>query len=146
MRKIILTVAILIPVALQAQNAITSNLVEGGRTLVELIRVIRMPKPSNTSANLYIDSCSSKKLADISFKNKTNKTISVFLFFRQGNEYDTLGLTLKLGPMSQENLYDIKSGIYKYRIETVVDEETEVMHEGELKLQPCEKGIREIKW
>jgi len=148
MKKFILLAAILIPVALQAQNAITSNFVEGGKTLVELIRVIRSPKPASAVvSNMYADSCGSKKLADISFKNKTDKTIRVLLFIRIGNTYDTQALSLKLSPMSQESLYDIKTGIYKYRIESETgdDEERIILHEGELKLQPCDKTVKEIR-
>ena len=131
---------------LQAQNAITSNFVEGGKTLIELIRVL---KPAKTlyipTTDINPDSCASKKQADVSFKNRTNKMILVSLYLRTGNLYDAEPLSLKLAPASQESLYEVKSGIYKYRIETDSSGQRAVLHEGELKLLPCDKLIKEIK-
>ena len=89
MKKIILIAVICFPAVLQAQNAITSDIVEGGKALIELIRVIRIPRvPTATVAYDNADSCGSKKLADISFKNKTNKTVYVSLLLRIGNGYE----------------------------------------------------------
>jgi len=146
MKKFLLSAALSIPIALQAQNALTSNFVEGGKTLVELIKVFKPSKPSNAVTSYSnTDSCGTRKLADISFKNKTDKTIQVSLYIRIGNTYDTQALSLKLSPQTQESLYELKAGIYKYKVETGADEEMILMHEGELKLQPCDKLIKEIK-
>ncbi len=146
MRIILLILVMFAPVVLHAQNAITSNVVEGGKTLIELIRVIRTPRQAPLTASYgYTDSCASRRLADISFKNKTDKTVQVLLYLRNGNTYDTPALSLKLSPFSQESLYELKTGIYKYTIETEVEEATVIMHQGELKLQPCDKLVKEIK-
>jgi hypothetical protein len=146
MKTFLVFAVIAVPVMLPAQNAITSNVVEGGKTLVELIKVLKPPKAIYTTASYPgTDSCASKKMADISFKNKTDKIIQVFLFLRTGNTYETQALSLKLAPSSQESLYDVKAGIYKYRIESDIAGQITVMHEGELKLQPCDKEVKEIK-
>ena len=146
MKKIILTAVICFPGVLQAQSAITSDLVEGGKALVELVKVIlTFRTPSTTATYNSADSCGSKKLADISFKNKTDKSVVVSLFLRIGNGYDVKPLVLTLAAQSKESLYELKAGVYKYRVETEVDGKKEVLHEGELKLQPCDKTIKEIK-
>lgn len=147
MRKALLFAVICIPANLQAQNAITSDLVEGGKTLVELIKVIRTPRTPTTTTVSYInaDSCGIKKLADISFKNKTDKTVVVSLFLRIGNAYDARPLILTLAALSQESLYELKAGVYKYKIERDEGGQKIVMHEGELKLQPCDQAVKEIK-
>jgi hypothetical protein len=147
MRKVLLFAVMLAPAALRAQNALTSDLVEGGKTLVELIKVIRTPRTSAPVTTSYIntDSCGAKKLADISFKNKTDKIVQVSLFLRLGNVYDIKPLVLTLAASSQESLYEVKAGVYKYKIETDEAGQRIVMHEGELKLQPCDKAVKEIK-
>lgn len=149
MRKLLIIAAIFIPVVLQAQNTITSDIVEGGKTLVELIKVIRTPRITdeiNTKpVTRVVDSCGIKNLADISFKNKTEGKVQVSLSLRVGNSYDALTLSLTLSALSQENLYALKTGIYKYKIISIADEEELTLHEGELKLNPCDKLVREIK-
>lgn len=149
MKKLLITAVIFIPAVLQAQNAITSDIVEGGKTLIELIKVIRSPrvitavisKPQTS----YTDSCGIKKLADISFKNKTGNTVQVNLYLRIENAYVAIPLTMTLAAFSQESLYELKTGIYKYKIETGKENDTSTLHEGELKLYPCDKLIKEIK-
>lgn len=147
MRKALLFAVICIPAASQAQNAITSNLVEGGKTLVELIKVIRTPRTPTTATVSYIntDSCGSRKLADISFKNRTDKAAQVSLFLRIGNAYEVKPLVLTLAALSQESFFELKAGVYKYKIETDEEGIKVIMHEGELKLQPCDKAVKEIK-
>lgn len=149
MKKLLIVAVIAIPAVLQAQNALTSDLVEGGKTLVELIRVIRAPRAITTAIPSPVinvtDSCTIKQLADISFKNKTDKTVYVSLFLRNGNVYATIPLYLTLSAMTQESLYSLKTGIYKYKVETGGDDGKYTLHEGELRLEPCDKLIREIK-
>ena len=146
MKKIILTAVICFPGVLQAQSSISSDIVEGGKALIELFKVIRTPRVQ-TAATLYDngDSCGSKRLADIRFKNKTDKSVVVSLFLRVGNAYDAKPLILTLAALSQESLYELKAGVYKYKIETEIEGKKVVLHEGELKLQPCDKAIKEIK-
>lgn len=149
MKKLLIAAAMAFPAVLPAQNAITSDLVEGGKTLVELIRVIRAPRVvaavSPPPETKIADSCVVRKIADISFKNKTGKPVQVSLFFRIGNNYDTRPLMLTLSALSQESLFELRTGIYKYKIETGEEDEQVILHEGELKLEPCDRLIREIK-
>jgi hypothetical protein len=144
--KILLLAALCFTVEVKAQTTLTSDLVEGGKTIVDLIRVIKTPRTTITPASyMNPDSCGSKKLSDICFKNKTDKTIQVSLYLRTGNVYEIKPLLLNVSPSSKESLYEIRSGIYKYKIEVETAGIKTILHEGELKLQPCEKATREIK-
>ena len=144
--KILLFAFVCCTVNANAQNSLVSEFVEGGKTIVELIRVIKTPKILTAVAvNTGADSCGVKKMADICFKNKTAKTVQVSLYLRNGNAYAMIPLVLNISASSQENLYEIKAGIYKYKIETGLGTEKMILHEGELKLEPCEKAIREVK-
>ena len=146
MKTLLLFITISIPILLQAQPANASNLLEGGKTLIELIKVIK-PQKNNPGATSYQspDSCSIKKIADISFKNRMDKTIIISLYFRMGNSYEPQPFSLQLLPSSQESLYDVRAGIYKYKIETDSSGQRALLHEGELKLAPCEKAAKDIK-
>ena len=146
MKTLLLFTAIAIPALSRAQPPNASNILEGGKTLIELIRVIK-PQKASLYANLYQspDSCSLKRIADISFKNKTDKTMIVSLFFRAGSFYEQLPVSLQLSPSSQESLYELRAGIYKYKIESDSSGQRKLLHEGELKLTPCEKAVKDIK-
>lgn len=149
MRKLIIIAAICIPAALEAQNALTSDLVEGGKTLLELIKIIRVPRMVAAVGPLpeinNADSCKIKNLADVSFRNKTGKTVQVSLFLRTGNTYAPGPLFLTVSSLNQESLYELKAGIYKYKVESGEEHEKYTLHEGEFKLEPCDKLVREIK-
>ena len=146
MKTLLLFIVILIPVLSRSQSTNASDLLEGGKTLIELIKVFK-PQRSNLSTAAYSspDSCSIKKIADISYKNKTDKLMIVSLYFRAGSNYEAQVLSLKLTPSSQETLYDIRSGIYKYKIESDLNGQRILLHEGELKIAPCEKAVKDIK-
>lgn len=149
MRYLLLFAVLCAHEGLQAQNSLTSDIVEGGKTLVELIKVIRAPR-LEAAADLnpairYMDSCQAKNLADIRFKNKTEKIVEVYLFQRNGNGYTEKPLVLTLAGFSQESLFELKAGIYKYKIETLEDGEPLTLHQGELRLNPCDNLLREIK-
>ncbi len=145
MKTILLFIAITTPVLLPAQPTTASDIVEGGKTLIELFRVIKPPRVALSQSNSSPDSCSIKKKGDISYKNRTDKTMIVSLYFRVGNDYEQRSLSLRLSPSSQESLYDVRSGIYKYKIEEESNGQRTMLHEGELKLAPCEKLARDIK-
>jgi hypothetical protein len=131
-----------------AQNNLTANIIEGGKTLVDLIRVIKSPKTVSLPAATAVavtDSCAAKNLADISYKNTSAKAVFVSLYKRSGAAYATIPLTLKISGNSRESLYEIPAGIYKYRIE-YMEGEIKILHkEGEIKLLPCDKLQKEIK-
>jgi hypothetical protein len=145
--KILLLLLVCFTVGANAQNSIASDFVEGGKTIVELIRVIKTPKTTIVPAAYNNpDSCGIKKLADISFKNKTDKPVQVILYLRIGNGYENIPHAMSISPSTQESLYELKAGIYKYVIQTDAAGQKTTLHEGELKLQPCEKSVKEIKW
>ncbi len=149
MKTLLLFIVIAIPVFSSAQpaNSNASTFLEGGKTLIELIKVIKPQKSALSPAASYQnpDSCSIKRVADISFLNKTNKVIVVSMYFRTGNVYEEQELSLRVSPSAQESLYDLRAGIYKYKMESDCDGQRTILHEGELKLAPCEKAVKDIK-
>lgn len=151
MRKYLLLAVCMYTTSVWAQDNTASNLIEGGKTLVELVRVFKTPK-NNVTANtptaiLKTDSCTIKNISDLCFKNTTAKSLYVSLFKRNGNNYEASVLTIKILPKMQECWYELKAGIYKFKIE--VDSDTGdkkiLFREGELKLSACENVIKEIK-
>jgi hypothetical protein len=55
---------------------------------------------------------------------------------------------MKVLPKNQECWYDLKSGIYKFKIEIEGEDDDEriMYREGEMKLVACENVFREIKF
>ena len=150
MRKYLLLAVCMYTTSVWAQNNTASNLIEGGKTLVELVRVFKTPKNSVTAntptAILKTDSCTVKNISDLCFKNTTAKSLYISLFKRNGNNYEVSVLTIKILPKMQECWYELKAGIYKFKIEVDGDDNKKnVYSEGEMKLSACENGIKEIK-
>jgi hypothetical protein len=150
MRKIILSAAILFNLAAPAQNNTATNIIECGKTLVELVRVFKAPKQA-----VYLqpvvekkDSCSVKNVCDLLFKNSTDKGLYISLARRNGNVYEANVLTMKVLPKNQECWYELRSGIYKFKIEIEGDDDADriMYREGEMKLVACENVFREIKF
>jgi len=147
MRKSILLAAVVITANAAAQNNTASNLIEGGKTLVELVRVFKSPKNNMPQQNLVEkkDSCSIKNISDLCIKNNTAKTLLVNLYKRNGNGYDASVLSMRILPKNQEYFYELKSGIYKMKLETEEGEIKKAFREGEVKLNACENLVKEIK-
>ncbi len=148
MRRLITAVLVVVAINTSAQNNTAANIIEGGKTLVELVRVFKMPRylmPLPAPVVEKKDSCSVKNITDFTIKNLTGKTLLVSLYRRNGNIYETGFLSLKILPKNQEILYEIKAGIYKMKFETEEGEEKKVFREGEIKLKPCENVFKEIK-
>ena len=151
MKKYLLAAACLHAITLTAQNSTANNLIEGGKTLVELVRVFKTPK--NSIANSTVtpqpnktDSCSIKNISDISFKNSTAKSLYITLTKRNGAVYETQVLTIKVLHKAQEYFYELRAGIYKLKIETDGEDDKRILFkEGEIKLSPCDNTIKEIK-
>jgi hypothetical protein len=148
MRRLIATAFVLVTINASAQNNTTANIIEGGKTLVELVRIFKMPKylmlPLQPVSEKK-DSCSIKNISDFTIKNSTAKPLLVSLYRRNGNIYETALLSLKILPKNQETLYEIKAGIYKIKFETEEGEEKKVFREGEIKINACENIFKEIK-
>lgn len=130
-----------------AQKTTTSNLIEGGKTLVELISVLKKNKTASTT-NLtnknVIDSCVAKQTADLCFKNSSSKDLAISLYKRIDAGYEAQPFTMKVITKKQECWYELRSGIYKYKIELDTGGTKTLMSEGELRLQPCDNMQREI--
>ncbi len=144
MRQLIVAAVILVTGNATAQNNTASNLIEGGKTLVELVRIFKSPKNALPRQDLIEkkDSCIQKNLADICYKNISGNNITINFFKRIGLDYAP-ALTLTIKNNSQECLHELQAGIYKYKIES--GEQKVLLNEGELKLNACDKVVREIK-
>jgi hypothetical protein len=148
MRRFISAAIVLVTINASAQNNTAANIIEGGKTLVELVRVFKIPKYLMVPAQPVVDrkdSCSIKNISDFTIKNSTGKPLLVSLYRRNGNIYETAFLSLKILPKNQETLYEIKAGIYKVKFETEDGDEKKLFREGEIKLNACENIFREIK-
>jgi hypothetical protein len=133
-----------------AQSNLTTNIIEGGKTLIDLVRVFKTPKTTlittATTSVSVVDSCYSKGLADVCYKNTSGKTMQVSLYKRNGTNYATTALSLRISTNSQEHLYEVPVGIYKFKIEyDEQDSRKIIFSEGEIKINACDKVVREIK-
>jgi hypothetical protein len=149
MRRVILSAVAAVSLSAQAQNNTASNIIEGGKTLVELVRVFRTPRHTMPAPVIVErkDSCSIKNVSDLSFKNSTDKGLYISLYRRNGSVYEANVLTMKVLPKAQEILFELRSGIYKFKIEIDGEEDDRVVYrEGEMKLVACENIVREIKF
>lgn len=72
MRKLILVLLMNGSLLVLAQSNLTISIIEGGRSLVDLVRVFRVPKtmlyPSARNSTVTVNIFYSKGLADISYK------------------------------------------------------------------------------
>lgn len=151
MRRLLLAGVIIISCNAAAQNNLASNIIDAGKVLVELVKVFKAPKELMYQQTVVEkkDSCSIKNVCDLGFKNSTDKGLYISLYKRNGNTYEANVLTMKVLPKAQEFLYELRSGIYKFKIEIEGDDEEEeriVYREGEMKLAACENTIKEIKF
>ena len=153
MRKLILVLLMNGSLLALAQSNLITSIIEGGRTLVDLVRVFKTPKVNmvqipatkHTTAS-GVDSCYSKGLADITYKNTSGKTMEVSLYKRNGALYAATSLTLRIGNNSQESLFEISSGIYKYKTEYEdADDKKVIYREDEMKIILCDKLVKQIK-
>ena len=147
MRRHLLMAALAITTSASAQNNTAGNIIEGGRVLVELVRVLKIPK-SNMIPHAVAerkDSCFVKNICDLCLKNASGKSVIVSLFKRSGNGYEAGVLSCKILPRNQECWYELKAGIYKMKIEKEEGEVFKIYQEGELKLVACSNTFREIK-
>jgi len=147
MRRLILAATCLITISSTAQNNTAYNIIEGGKTLVELLKVFKAPKYSIPlqPAIEKKDSCAIKNTTDMCIKNNTPNPLLVSLYKRNGNVYETASLSLKILPKNQEYLYELKAGVYKIKFETEEGTTKKLIREGEIKLIACENIFKEIK-
>lgn len=142
-----MSIAAMLTLTASAQSNTTANIIEGGKTLVELVRVFKMPRYIMAQQPVVEkkDSCAIKSTSDISIKNSLSTALLVSLYRRNGNLYEAGALSLKILPKNQETLYELKAGIYKIRYEIEEDDEKKIIREGEIKVIACENIFKEIK-
>lgn len=152
MKKFIFMLPVFLCLKSSAQKNTVNHIIEGGRVVADILRVFKTPKaamvsPSgSTPAIPAADSCAIKALGDFCYKNISGKSLYINLYKRNGNTYATIPMSLAILNNSKECLYEIQSGIYKYRIEYENEEEKRVVYkEGEFKIEACEKKLEEIK-
>ena len=147
MRRLILAAFVLINGNAYAQSNTAANIIEGGKTLVELVRVFKMPRYLMYTQPVVEkkDSCAIKNITDFTIKNSTDKPLLVSLYRRNGNIYEAGVLSLKILPKNQETIYEIKAGIYNMKFETEADDEKQIIRQGEIKLVGCQNIFKEIK-
>ena len=144
MKIILLSAVIICSITAAAQNNTAANLIEGSKSLVELLRVFRTPKSSMAqyASSQLKDSCAIKGLTDFCVKNNTGKTLLVSIYRRNDNGYDAAVLSLRVLPQNKEWLYAIKSGIYKIKTETDEAGIKKPFKEGEIKMNSCENPVK----
>lgn len=143
-----MSVIVFITLTATSQSNTTANIIEGGKTLVELVRVFKMPRYAMVQQPVVEkkDSCAIKSITDFTIKNSTANPLLVSLYRRNGNVYEPGVLSLKILPKNQETIYEIKAGIYKMKFETEDEEdEKKLFREGEIRITSCENIFREIK-
>ncbi|HQW92307.1 MAG: hypothetical protein IPH68_04220 [Chitinophagaceae bacterium] len=148
MKKLIMSAIVFISLTATSQSNTTANIIEGGKTLVELVRVFKMPRYAMVQQPVVEkkDSCAIKSITDFTIKNSTANPLLVSLYRRNGNLYEPGVLSLKILPKNQETIYEIKAGIYKMKFETEDEEdEKKLFREGEIRITSCENIFREIK-
>ncbi|MBK8494049.1 MAG: hypothetical protein IPL50_02860 [Chitinophagaceae bacterium] len=148
MKKLIMSAIVFISLTATSQSNTTANIIEGGKTLVELVRVFKMPRYAMVQQPVVEkkDSCAIKSITDFTIKNSTENPLLVSLYRRNGNLYEPGVLSLKILPKNQETIYEIKAGIYKMKFETEDEEdEKKLFREGEIRIISCENIFREIK-
>lgn len=151
MKKIVLAVMLLQNLTASSQSNAASNIIEGGKVIVELVRVLKMPAWSGFQQHVVekVDSCKLKAVTDLCYKNSSGKSLYISLYKRNGNGngYETSVLTMMVLPKNQECWYELRSGVYKFKIETEGEDEERVLYrEGEMKLAACENIVKEIKF
>ena len=147
MKRTLLTAAIAVSLTASAQNSTAYNIIEGGKALVDLIRVFKIPKLAlaQTMFTPHVDSCSVKGTSNFCVKNNTAKPLFVTLYRRNGNLYEAAVLTMQILPKNEECLYEIRSGVYKMKLETEEDEDKKTFREGEIQLNACSNPVENIK-
>lgn len=150
MRKTFLLFAVCIYMQAQAQNKTVNTIIESGRVVVDILKILKTPKKSFVPAASFqtavTDSCQLKSIADICYSNKSGKTLYISLYKRNGSTYAAVPLTLTVINNSKEYLYEIPAGIYKYKIEMENEDEKKIVYkEGEIRIQACENADEEIR-
>jgi hypothetical protein len=127
----------------------TESIISGGKAIIELISFLHQNKIS-LAGNLkerppVADSCIVKQISDLCFRNSTSRDITISICKRNDTAYEPNVFSVKVLKKKKECLLELRSGIYKYRIEADEGNAKILFSEGEFRLQPCDNMLREIK-
>lgn len=141
MKTYILAFLVLLSVIqLPAQTPTNNNLVEGGKLLVELVKIFNknpLPQSIHNQENYSADLC---------FINSTPDNLFIEISRKLNDStYKTLPASISLNSKAHECLLEISSTVYHYKVYKKQPGAQVLMLEGELRLAPNEKMEREIK-
>jgi hypothetical protein len=138
MKYIILSLTLLYASVLTGQvNQSPNKILETGKTLVEIIKVL---KPAKNEKE-----CLARKVGDLCFKNETRNKVKLSVFQRNDSGYVKEPFRLVLLALTEECFFELAAGVYKYQIDILqADGTIEILKIGEVKMKACERTIREI--
>lgn len=124
-----------------AQNPSTSsNIVDGGKILVELVKVF---KKSPVQKDLHM---SENNSSDICFTNSTPDNLYIELSKKiNDTTYRNLPTAISLTNNAHECLLELLPNVYHYKVYKKTNGLQSLSLEGDIRLQPNEKMEREIK-
>ncbi len=131
--------ALLSVIQLPAQTT-SNNLVEGGKLLVELVKIFnKNPVPQNLHSQENYS-------ADLCFINSTADNLLIEVSKKLNDStYKILPASISLSSKAHECLLEISCTVYHYKVYRKQPGPQVLMLEGELRLAPNEKMEREIK-
>ncbi len=139
--KTLLLILLLILVChnLNAQTP-QNNFVEGGKILVELIRIFKKNPAKQALSGLENNS------SDLCFTNSTPDNLLIELSKKlNDSSYKQLPVAINLTSKAHECLLEISSGVYHYKVFKKNAGSQILLLEGEMRLMANEKMEREIK-
>ena len=121
-------------------QSVTNNLVEGGKILVELVKIFKKsPLPLNHHGPEINSS-------DLCFTNSTNENLYVEVSKKiNDSTYKILPASVSLNTNAHECLLELSAVVYHYKVFKKISGAGILLLEGELRLSPNEKMEREIK-
>ncbi len=129
--------------ALSAQENSNDNInliVEGGRVVVDLIKVLNQNKKSKNTTTTKGD-CENE-VAKLCFQNNSPNKVKILI---QQKEETTSSLAeLVILTKGQECSFFVHKGIYQYEVISLIEEQESTTKKGEIYLQLCEEIQMEV--
>ena len=108
MERLILALIVCLLCMLKAHSQKTEQtIIEGGRTLVELIKIFKAPKANLAEINKgkSTDSCVIKQMTNLCFKNSSSRSLVINLYKRSDTSYQKRPFTIKVLSAMEECWY-----------------------------------------
>lgn len=142
MRKLhLLWMLICIPVLAPCQtDTKVSNIIEGGKVLLEFTKLFVGNKKANKSESDENSPCAVKLTVDAVFNNNVAQAIKVKLISKSNQ---VVAGELVIQPGKSEVLYELKEGVYTYEITDVVT--SMIIRKGDIRYEHCENITTSIK-